>query len=321
MRRPERRVAPSMDMMRALVADPPAPGHLSMQEVPAPVPKGHEALVAVRAVSLNRGEVSAVQTAAAGWRPGWDLAGVVVREAADGTGPPMGARVVGLANAGAWAEQVAVATERLATLPGTVDFPAASTLPVAGLTALLAVDMADTLDNRSVLVTGASGGVGRFAIQLAAQLGGDVTALVSSEERGRPLVDLGAGTIAVGKATGGPFDVILESVGGEVLAQALHDVADGGLIVSYGNSSGVPTTFDVSDFYRHGGARLYAFVLPHELGQSRSGTLDLARLAVMVGEGRLDVGIERAASWNDAASVVDAFWRREMTGKAVLLID
>jgi NADPH:quinone reductase len=315
-----RHVASSMDTIRALVADPTGPGHLSMQEVEAPTPSAHEAIVAVEAVSLNRGEVRALQSADAGWRPGWDLAGTIMQAAADGTGPTLGTRVVGLAALGAWAERATVPTELLTPIPDRVDAAKAATLPVAGLTALRAVEMADTVENRAVLVTGASGGVGRFAVQLAAQLGADVTALVSSEERGRPLVALGAARVVTAVAEDDTFDVILESVGGDVLGQALHSIGTGGLIVSFGNSSGAPSTFDVTRFYRRGGARLYAFALRNELARSGSGALDLARLVGMVADGHLDVGIEREAPWSDAASVVDAFLRREITGKAVLHI-
>src|SRR5262245_60808378 len=146
-----------MDAIRALVADPAATARLSQREVAAPQPAPDEAVVAVEAVSLNRGEVRMLQHADDGWRPGWDLAGVVGQAAADDTGPPVGTRVVGLAAGGSWAEQVAVPTDRLARLPDVVDAASAATLPVAGLTALRAVELADAVEDRSVLVTGASG--------------------------------------------------------------------------------------------------------------------------------------------------------------------
>ena len=88
----------------AVVIDPDAPGRLVIRAVPEPVPHPGEAIVRVRALSLNRGEVRRSTMAAAGWRPGWDLAGVVERAAADGLGPEVGARVVGFLPEGAWAD-------------------------------------------------------------------------------------------------------------------------------------------------------------------------------------------------------------------------
>ena len=91
--------------------------------------------------------------------------------------------------------------------------------------------------------------------------------------------------------------------------------------MSYGNSSGEPTTFDVGRFYSQTGARLYAFRLWPELAAGQSGAVDLGRLAVMVEAGHLDVGIGRVGSWRDAPAIVDAFWRRQVPGKTVLRID
>src|SRR5215471_11067910 len=107
---------------RAVVVDPAAPGRLVIASVPDPAPDRGEAIVRVRAISLNRGEVRRAGMAAAGWRPGWDLAGVVERAAADGSGPQVGARVVGVLLEGAWAERVVVTTKALAELPDKVSF-------------------------------------------------------------------------------------------------------------------------------------------------------------------------------------------------------
>jgi NADPH2:quinone reductase len=117
-----------------------------LAQVPEPEVRCDQALVAVRAVSLNRGEVKRLEAMESGRVTGWDLAGVVQRAAADGSGPPAGARVVGVCNphevgagTGAWAQRAAVPTENLAVLPDEVGFEAAATLPVAGLTALHAL--------------------------------------------------------------------------------------------------------------------------------------------------------------------------------------
>ena len=81
--------------MRALVSSA-TPPHVELGDVPAPQPLPHQALVSVRAISLNRGESRRLETLEPGTVVGWDLAGVVTRAAADGSGPPEGARVVGL---------------------------------------------------------------------------------------------------------------------------------------------------------------------------------------------------------------------------------
>src|SRR5438128_11355929 len=148
----------------AVVVDPDAPGRLVLKPVPEPTPDRGEAIVRVRAISLNRGEVRRSAMAAAGWRPGWDLAGEVERAAADGSGPRVGARVVGLLPEGAWAKRVAVPTHALAELPDKVTFSQAATFPVAGLTALHALASGGRLLVRPGRVTGASGGVGDFAV-------------------------------------------------------------------------------------------------------------------------------------------------------------
>ena len=82
-----------------------------------------EALIQVRATALNFGEVHFIdRMRKPGEVPGWDAAGVVVQAAADGSGPPVGSRVVGFHGAGGWAERRAVPTENLAVLPDSVDF-------------------------------------------------------------------------------------------------------------------------------------------------------------------------------------------------------
>ena len=206
--------------MKALVASPTAEGHLDLADVSEPDPRPNQALVEVAAASLNRGEVRALSSSEEGWCPGWDVAGVVARRAADGTGPPEGARVVGLAGGGAWGERVAVNTSLIADLPREVTYEAAATLPVAGLTARRALELM-VIEGRRVAITGAAGGVGRFAVQLAAQTGAHVTAVVGSPERGAGLAELGAHDVVVGfDPDGEPFSVILESVGGECLAAA-----------------------------------------------------------------------------------------------------
>lgn len=308
--------------MKALVASPGTEGNVDVVDVPEPEPRPDQAVVDVAAASLNRGEVNALQTAEQGWRPGWDVAGVVTRRAADGTGPNEGTRVVGFVAGGAWAERAAVPTATLAELPDEVGFEDAATLPVAGLTARRALELT-VIEGKDVAITGAAGGVGRFAVQLAAQSGATVTAVVGSAERGEGLTELGASNIVVGglPPEGNPLALVLESVGGESLAAAIARIAPEGLIVSFGNSSGQPTTFNPTSLYRKSGARVYGFVLVPELQRTGTAVTDLWYLAMLVGMGHLDTGIDRVVEWNDVGAVralMADFLSRRVKGKAVL---
>jgi NADPH:quinone reductase-like Zn-dependent oxidoreductase len=306
--------------MRALVAVGGVPGGAELREVEEPELAPGSALVRVKAVSLNRGEVRALGSAEEGWRAGWDLAGTVERAAGDRTGPVAGTRVVGLVRDGAWAELVAVPTNQLAAIPDSVTDAAAATLPLAGLTAYWTLRIGGASPDRRVVVTGAAGGVGRFAVQLAAHEGADVIAVVGRPERGEGLDTLGACTVSVGMPSSGEYHTILESVGGSSLASALGIVAPHGVIVSYGNSSGETTTFDPSVFYRRSGARLLGFLIFPEIERSGGVTADLMLLAQMVAEGHLETEIGLEVDWRDAAGAFRALLDRQVSGKAVLRV-
>jgi NADPH:quinone reductase-like Zn-dependent oxidoreductase len=310
--------------MRAVVVDPGSPGRLSLAQVPEPSPTPSEVLVRVEALSLNRGEVRRAESAEPGFRPGWDLAGTVERAAADGSGPPEGTRVVGFLPSGAWAELAAVPTNSVAALPEGVSFEEAATLPVAGLTALYALEEGGNLLGRSVLVTGASGGAGQFALQLARLAGARVVGLVRREEHVGLAREAGAHEVVVdgsGAAAGehGPYHLILESVGGEVLGNALSMLATGGTCVSFGVSAAAEATFDARALYLTGGTRLYGFILFHEvLAKPAAGGLD--RLARMVAGGALRPRIEVEAPWTEVGEVAARLIDRGYTGKAVLRV-
>ena len=313
-----------MSYIRAVLVDKRAPANLALGEIEKPSPAPSEALVRVSSISLNRGEVRRAETSEAGFRPGWDLAGTVERPAADGSGPGESARVVGFLPSGGWAEVAAVPANALAELPEGVSFEEAATLPVAGLTALYALEEGGQLLGRSVLVTGASGGAGLFALQLARMAGARVVALVRRQEHEELVREAGAHEVAVdegGAAAGenGPYHLILDSVGGEVLGNALSMLAPEGTCVSFGVSGGAEITFDARNLYLTGGAKLYGFILFHEV-IARPASDGLARLVSLVNEGKLKPRIEVEAPWTEVGEVAARLIERGYTGKAVLRV-
>ena len=308
--------------MKAVVVDPGAPARLSLGEVDAPIAAHSEAIIQVKAISLNRGEVRGAQASPAGARPGWDLAGTVHVAATDGSGPKVGQRVVGLVPSGAWAETVAVPTHSLAVLPDTVSFAQAATLPVAGLTALHALEKGRGLVNRNVLITGASGGVGLFAVQLAAAGGARVTGVVRQDRHMEAVRQAGAHAVVADEtgaaaAAYGPYDLILDSISGQTLGNVLGMLTANGTCVLFGASDNPTVTFDAIKFYRTGRATLYGLSVFLELAVDPA-SRGLARLVAMVADGRLHTPIEVEAPWQEIGTISQRLLDRGFPGKAVL---
>lgn len=307
--------------MLALVNTPSASIPVELREVAEPQPAPDEAIVEVHAFSLNRGELALLANRPEGWRPGQDIAGVVVQAAADGSGPKEGTRVVALADGGGWAQRVAAPTARMAALPDNVSLATAATLPVAGLTALRTVRLGGALLGRRALITGAAGGVGSFAVQLAALAGAEVTGVVGRPERAAGLTERGAtATVTTIQEAEGLFDLILESAGGPSLAGAISKVAPGGTIVVFGNSSSQETPISFANFAGHAGARLLAFFI-YESGTPASMGVDLATLVSLVASGKLTPEIGLEDSWHNLSRAVTLLRERKVNGKAVLHVD
>jgi NADPH:quinone reductase-like Zn-dependent oxidoreductase len=299
--------------MKAIVSNPGGPVITAVDD---PHPGSGEALVAIQAFSVNRGELDLLRTRTSGWRPGQDIAGVVAEQAADGSGPAAGARIVALVEQGGWAELAAVPVARLAPLPAGIGTRQAAALPLAGLTALRTLRLAGDLLGRRVLVTGANGGVGRIQIQLAALAGAEVTA-VAQPQHEKQLLALGASSVVADPAAAsGLYDLVADWVGGPSLAAGLSKAAPRGTVV-LGSSNTEKTPVSIYDFFGHEDARLVSYLsyaYPEPPGP------DLATLAGLVAAGRLDPAVGLTLPWTRLRDALTALAERRISGKAVLTI-
>jgi NADPH2:quinone reductase len=304
--------------MPAFVPAPDAPARTLLGEAPEPEPAPDEALVAVEAYSINRGETFLLETPRDGWRPGQDVAGRIERAAANGSGPPSGTRVVAHVPSGGWASRVAAPTDALAVLPDDVPATAASTLGVAGLTALRLLRSAGNVGGVRLLLTGASGGVGHFVVELAAAQGALVTAVSSSPERGERLLALGAADVVADvEAAEGPFELVLESVGGASLTAALSRLAPRGKLIWFGQASREPGTLNFSVAAGAPFASIELFIY-WRMGASDGD--DLATLVRLVAAGHLHPEVGLVADWHETPDALIALRDRRVRGNAVLTV-
>jgi NADPH2:quinone reductase len=307
--------------MKALVPTGRTEELVEFGTVDEPRPATGQALIRVEAFSINRGEIFKL-AGGTGWLPGKDIAGTVVRAAADGSGPREGQRVVAHVPAAGWAEYAVADTGAVAALPAHVASVTAAALPLAGITALRLLHAAGCVAGRRVLITGASGGVGHYFVELAAAAGAEITAVSATPERGSRLMDLGAEAVVPDPgAASGPFDVVLESVGGASLPAALAKLAPHGSLIWFGQASREPVTLNFFDFFAGPeGATLRHFHYDDAV-EARPFGPDLATLVQLTGDGRLHPEIGRTADWADTATVLNDLRDRRITGNAVLTVD
>jgi NADPH2:quinone reductase len=231
------------------------PSGVKVLEVDAPTRAENEVLVEIRAVApafpdllMSRGEYQVKPEPP--FSPGSDFTGVVL-ESPQGSEFTADARVAGCLSYGAAAERVSVTEDRLYPLPDDLDFIEGAAIPMNYLTAHFALVTRGGLTKGDwVMVLGASGGVGLAAIQVAAGLGAQVVAVVSSDERAKVALEAGAHhavlrdavPVQVRELTGGSgVDLVVDVVGGD-MRNALRSLAPLGRVLAVGFASGeIPT--------------------------------------------------------------------------------
>ncbi len=309
------------------------PEQLTYAEVPDPTPGKGEVLVEVRAAAIDSGTQHLMEGTPylvrpySGLRrlrfpiPGRDVSGVVVALGPEVDGVAVGDEVLGTAH-GSLAELAVVPVQRLAAKSAALSFADAAALPVSGLTALQAWRKAGPLpDGARVLVTGASGGVGTYAVQLAVASGADVVA-VCSAAKADLVRGLGVSTVLDyardDLASSGPYDLILDIAGGGSLRSRRRLLTERGTLVLIGSDQGGRV---LGGMQRPLAAVLLTPFVRQRLTGLVAGELgeDMAELVDLVGQGRLRP-VLTTYPFTAAITAVEDLVAGRVRGKAVIVL-
>ncbi|MFE3144986.1 zinc-binding dehydrogenase [Streptomyces scopuliridis] len=307
--------------MRALIVDHSLGTGLRVGEVEPPRPGPSQVLVKVGAFSLNYGDVVTARELPDGAIPGWEAAGHVVESARDGSGPPVGTPVITLDEANGWAEYRAAGTAMIGMVPPDADLGAMSTIPVAANSALRALRRIGPILGRTVMVTGATGGVGRYAVQLARMGGATVIAVTSSPgQYADELRSLGA-TEVVSRPSeyAGPVYGVVECVGGSLLVEAFDLLERDGVLVALGHVAPEPESFPPGALIAGPTRHNRSIVTFHQLDGAPLSP-DLSWLSEQVTLGALTPSVAWRGSWHRIDEAVDRLLTRTLHGKAVVEI-
>jgi NADPH:quinone reductase-like Zn-dependent oxidoreductase len=307
-----------------------SPDALTLAEVAQPTMKENEALVRVKAVSLNAGDVFTLRGSP--WltrlmvgfpRPknhilGWDIAGVVEAVGSEVTQFKPGDQVFASCSS-TLAEYVTVAEDKLALKPANLTFEQAAAVPTAAITALIGLRDAGKLQpGQKVLINGASGGVGTFAVQIAKALGGVVTGVCST--RNVEMVrSLGADhvidyTRQDFTANGQRYDLILDNVASRSFSDMRRTLAPQGKIIpnsGHGGMSYVFKAYLLSMIMRQHG-RMY---LATPNGK------DLLFLKELIEKGKLKPVIDKTFPFGETPAAFHYLEKEHARGKVVITVD
>jgi NADPH:quinone reductase-like Zn-dependent oxidoreductase len=311
---------------------------VELAEIAKPVPADDEVLVRVRASSVNRSDYYALGGVAVLMRPmiggflrpkdeqvGGDFAGIAEAVGKDVSDIEPGDEVYG-ARAGAFAEYVS-ARMAVARKPANLSFEEAAAVPVAGLTALEALrDHGNLQPGQRVLVNGASGGVGSFAVQLAKALGAGHVAAVCSTRNLERAEALGADTVIdyarEDYTRGGErYDLVVDVAGTHSWRQNLRVLTPGGTLVLTGMPSGNRLTGPMG--------RLARLWLTSRVGRGRKliffickpNRPNLATLRELIEEGKVRAPVDRVYPLAELADALEAMGEGHTQGKLVVRID
>ena len=307
---------------------------LRLSETPRPSVGDDEVLVRVRAASVDRGTWHAmaglpymIRLAGFGVRrpklanPGRNLAGTIESVGANAAGFKPGDEVFGIGTA-SFAEYAAARPGKLAPKPASLTFEQAAAVPVSGLTALQAVSRhAHVSAGQRVLVIGAAGGVGSFAVQIAKSFGATVTGVCATAATDM-VASLGADRVidyTVGGLDGGPYDVILDTGGNRPLPLLRAVLAPKGtLLIIGGETSGR----SLGGFSRQLRAQLLSPLTSQRLGTfiASENAADLRTLSELIESGKVTPAIDRGFALAEVPAAISYLLNGHPRGKVTVTI-
>jgi NADPH:quinone reductase len=304
---------------------------VTVGSAPDPSPGPDDVLVAVSAAGLNPADLQQVQgryPAPPGWPediPGMELSGRVLQLGGRVSGWSVGERVMALIGGGAQSERVVVPSSSLIAVPDGIDDQTAAGFPEAYSTAWDALlSQAQLRPGERVLITGATGGVGTAAIQIASFAGADVVASARRSAAHEQLTSLAENVIAVSpqdEQRAGPFDVVLELVGGPESLERVRLLNNRGRIVVIGISAGAHANVPLGALMRIRG-RISASTL-RARPQSEKAILaaEIAHhLVPALARGRLGVPVDSVFPLAEAAQAYARLAETGRFGKVLLTI-
>ncbi|NPC96457.1 NAD(P)-dependent alcohol dehydrogenase [Nocardioides sp. zg-DK7169] len=320
--------------MRAILHDRYGPPEvLRVGSAPVPEPRDDEVLVRVRAAGVDPGVWHvvtglpyAVRLGFGLRRPrhpvvGMDLAGVVAAVGRRVTGLAVGDAVHGTGR-GSFADYAVANASRLAPLPTALTFEEAAAVPISGQTALAAVRSAGDVDGRRVMVLGAGGGVGAFAVQIAKAQGAHVTA-VCSTGKADFVRSLGADEVVDYTRTdptppGAAYDAIIDTAGNRTLTRLRRALSPSGVLVLVGGEASSGRL--LQGFDRQLRALLWSPMLRQRLVPltARQSRADLVSLARLIDAGEVRPVVDRTFRLEDAAAAVAHVGSGHARAKTVL---
>ncbi|MBF8744050.1 NADPH:quinone oxidoreductase family protein [Pseudomonas putida] len=324
--------------MKAVLCKTLGPAHdLVLDEVPRPVPKINELLLDVHAAGVNFPDTLIIEgkyqfKPPMPFSPGGEAAGVVAAVGDKAGSFKVGDRVMALTGWGAFAEQVAVPGYNVLPIPATMDFTTAAAFSMTYGTSMHALHQRAQLQpGETLLVLGASGGVGLAAVEIGKAMGARVIAAASNADKlavakaagADELIDYSQASLKdeIKRLTDGQgVDVIFDPVGGELFDQAVRGLAWNGRLLVVGFASGNIPQMAANLVLLKGAAVMGVFWGAFAQRQPQENAANFQQLFAWHAEGKLKPLVSQTYPLAEAGAAIEALGQRRAVGKLVVLV-